>query len=467
MPETFPPSDESSPFRDSSPPPAPERKPAWWCWPLIVFSLIPLGWLLSLAPPVDNGGGEVEEVTALDQSDLALLKMQGQIVIATAKLNPDASIDALDDLAGMAADDRSIAALALLESFIAPESPRAGETLTRLSETVAPDLAAVTKEAVSDGVSAEGREDLRTHLGWFADLARDPGLAPPPLDQEIRTRAFVVLGTMGLLVMAGSLGLVAGAVLLILYLRHVKIGRAVNAFDPARKPVGIMLECFALYLGIMTVGSLASVYWHSSLSLISYGAAVVIPLLWPTFRGVVWHDFSAAAGLHRGKGWWREIGAGVVGYPGVLAIASIGIFLTLILTLLGGQLEGTSDLAGGDAPVGPETHPIVGWIYGGSIWTRLACLFLASGFAPLFEELFFRGALQRYFRGRFRFFPSALLTGVIFAALHPQGFYAIPALAGIGIGFSLLREWRDSLIAPMVAHAINNGVLVGVLWWVL
>ena len=26
---------------------------------------------------------------------------------------------------------------------------------------------------------------------------------------------------------------------------------------------------------------------------------------------------------------------------------------------------------------------------------------------------------------------------------------------------------RDSLIAPMVAHSINNGVLIGMLWWIL
>jgi len=434
---------------------------------VILFSLVPLGWVLSHTPPVESEREEAEVAQTLDQSDLALLKMQGQIVIATSKLNPSASVDALGDLAEVATDDRSIAALALLESFIDPESARPGETLTRLSDEAASDLAAAVKAAVENGIGGEERETLRSHLGWFADLARAPGLAPPPLDQEIRARSFVVLGTMGLLVMVGILGLISGAVLLILYLRHVKIGHAVNAFDPGRRPVNILLECFALYLGIMTLGSLAGVYWHSSLSMISYGAAVVIPLLWPLWRGVPWREFSAAVGLHRGKGWWREMGAGVVGYPGVLAIASIGIFLTLFLTLLGGQLESGSDIPGGEAPVGPETHPIVGWIYGGSVWTRLACLLLASGFAPLFEELFFRGALQRYFRGRFRFFPSALLTGVIFAALHPQGFYAIPALAGIGIGFSLLREWRDSLIAPMVAHAINNGVLVGMLWWVL
>jgi membrane protease YdiL (CAAX protease family) len=66
-------------------------------------------------------------------------------------------------------------------------------------------------------------------------------------------------------------------------------------------------------------------------------------------------------------------------------------------------------------------------------------------------------------RGKYRFLFSAILTGVIFASLHPQGWMAIPALTAIGVGFSILREWRDSLIAPMVAHAINNGVLVGML----
>ena len=38
---------------------------------------------------------------------------------------------------------------------------------------------------------------------------------------------------------------------------------------------------------------------------------------------------------------------------------------------------------------------------------------------------------------------------------------AIPALTMMGVGFSCIREWRDSLIAPVTAHAINNGLLVG------
>jgi membrane protease YdiL (CAAX protease family) len=45
---------------------------------------------------------------------------------------------------------------------------------------------------------------------------------------------------------------------------------------------------------------------------------------------------------------------------------------------------------------------------------------------------------------------------VIFAAIHPQGLLFVPALGGLAVGFCLYREMRGSLIAPMVAHGINN-----------
>lgn len=439
-----------------------DRRAAWWCWPLIFFSLIPFSWFASSGPGKEGDA----LVSGRDQSDLALLKMQGQVVIATFRLNPASANEALDDLGEMITDDHSVAALALLECFVQPDSTRAASLLKRFSGSVPGDLAEVTNAAVHDGVDEAGREQLRGHLGWFADLARGPGLSAPPMDQSIRTRAFVVLGTMGLILTGGLLGILAGGVLLIVYVRRINGGAPLNAFDSTRKPREVMLECFSLYLGIMTIGALLGAYVAEPVSVISYGAAVVVPLLWPLLRGIAWKDFRAAVGLHRGKGWLREIGAGFVGYLAVLTIASIGISLTLAITMIAGAFE-AQGVGDGATPVGPESHPIVGWIYGGTTWTRLACLALAAGFAPFFEELFFRGALHRYFRGRFRFFGSALLTGVIFAALHPQGVYAIPALTGMGIGFSLLREWRDSLIAPMVAHAINNGVLVGMLWWIL
>jgi membrane protease YdiL (CAAX protease family) len=37
---------------------------------------------------------------------------------------------------------------------------------------------------------------------------------------------------------------------------------------------------------------------------------------------------------------------------------------------------------------------------------------------------------------------------------------AVPALMALGFIFAMLREWRGSLIAPITAHALNNGMVV-------
>lgn len=452
---------------------APPRKAAWWCWPLIGLSLLPFSWLVGWLPQEDASPPEVVEVgEANAAAELALLKLQGQVLIASSKVDPSSTQKALKDLSRTVSGDRQVAAFALLESFVGPASLSAATTLERLSPTVSRELAETTARALSEGLDEAGRDRLRRHLGWFAELARGPGLSPPPHDGAIRARAIFVFGVMALAIMGGSCGILAGAVLLVLHLRRTSPeGSAPNAFDPTRHRDGVFLECFALYLGIMTAGALLGEFLHMSIGIVAYGLAVVLPLLWPKARGMGWGEFRAGVGLHRGTGWRREIGAGAVGYLGVLAIASIGVALTVALTIAAEAFASAAPTEGGgggtQATPGPDVHPVVGWIYEGSLWTKLASFALAAGFAPVFEELFFRGALHRHFRGRFRFLPSALFSGLIFAALHPQGAFAIPALAGIGIGFALLREWRDSLIAPMVAHAINNGCLVGMLWWLL
>jgi len=43
--------------------------------------------------------------------------------------------------------------------------------------------------------------------------------------------------------------------------------------------------------------------------------------------------------------------------------------------------------------------------------------------------------------------------------IHPQGFIAVPALMALAYGFTILREWRGSIIPCMVAHGLNNGIV--------
>jgi membrane protease YdiL (CAAX protease family) len=52
------------------------------------------------------------------------------------------------------------------------------------------------------------------------------------------------------------------------------------------------------------------------------------------------------------------------------------------------------------------------------------------------------------------------VVSLVFAAIHPQGWVAIPVLGSIALILAALREYRGSLIAPMTAHALNNALAV-------
>ena len=53
-----------------------------------------------------------------------------------------------------------------------------------------------------------------------------------------------------------------------------------------------------------------------------------------------------------------------------------------------------------------------------------------------------------------------IVVSVIFAAIHPQGILGIPALASLALGFAIAREWRGTLIPGMIAHGLNNAVIL-------
>jgi membrane protease YdiL (CAAX protease family) len=85
---------------------------------------------------------------------------------------------------------------------------------------------------------------------------------------------------------------------------------------------------------------------------------------------------------------------------------------------------------------------------------------LACVGAPIVEETMFRGALLGHLRTRLGWWVSAPVVSLIFAAIHPQGWVAIPTLGAIAMVLAALREVRGSIIASMTAHALNNGVAV-------
>jgi membrane protease YdiL (CAAX protease family) len=82
----------------------------------------------------------------------------------------------------------------------------------------------------------------------------------------------------------------------------------------------------------------------------------------------------------------------------------------------------------------------------------------------------FRGVLYRHLRDATSsvgyvgsVLASALATSFVFAAIHPQGWIAVPALMSLAMAFTLAREWRGTLLPSMIAHGINNGLLTWIL----
>lgn len=101
---------------------------------------------------------------------------------------------------------------------------------------------------------------------------------------------------------------------------------------------------------------------------------------------------------------------------------------------------------------------------GDSLANTILVVFLLTIAAPLGEELFFRGYFFQALKNWRGVLPAAILTGVVFGAMHagsaPAGF--LVPLALFGIGLCLLYHWTKSLYPSIALHALNNSLAVGV-----
>ncbi|MEY4705635.1 MAG: hypothetical protein RL042_1840 [Nitrospirota bacterium] len=77
-------------------------------------------------------------------------------------------------------------------------------------------------------------------------------------------------------------------------------------------------------------------------------------------------------------------------------------------------------------------------------------------FAPVFEELAFRGILFAILRRKFRFLPAALISASIFAIAHGYGLVGFISVLWSGLLWAWMYEKTGSLLPGMLAHAINN-----------
>ncbi|MBS0170306.1 MAG: CPBP family intramembrane metalloprotease [Nitrospira sp.] len=77
-------------------------------------------------------------------------------------------------------------------------------------------------------------------------------------------------------------------------------------------------------------------------------------------------------------------------------------------------------------------------------------------FAPVFEELAFRGLLFGVFRRRFRFGVAAMLSAALFALAHGYGLIGFLSVFWSGLIWAWAYERTGSLWPGVLGHAVNN-----------
>lgn len=289
--------------------------------------------------------------------------------------------------------------------------------------------------------------------GWIASLARAKSEAEKQdITRQATGTAMVLIGG----TMLGMCVVLGGMVMLILAILRWRGGKLRLALRRnSGGDGGVLLEGFALYLALfLVVPSLMHHLWAGLPSWVIYAvlsSTLLVGMAWPRWRGMPGETWREALGLHRGQGWLREIGAGLGGWLASTPLLVAGMMAASWITKMTGQFP---------------YHPIID-VFAGDIWAKLGAILLAAVWAPVSEELMFRGLLFPGLSAWVRWIPGTLAGAFVFAAIHPQGWAGVPAIMALAITFSVLRMWRRSVIAPMAAHALNNGlmcVLMLLLW---
>ncbi len=324
---------------------------------------------------------------------------------------------------------------------------------------------AANKEAIS---SDQQRRLLDRH-GYFAQLlfaTSEPTGSP--------ARDALTAGAGMLIVLAVALGLLLLLVLLAsltcftIGLVRISSGRIRPAFRAPEPGGSVFLETVAvLAAGFLTLKVVMAILEFATSGagagretfLMLFAMALqwflALVIFWPRLRGVPMKEMRRRMGLHRGQGVMKEIRAGIFAYFATLPIVMVAVVISLLLILGRAFVQGQ---AGQNAA--PPENPIVDVIANGSWFTLVMLYLLATLWAPLVEETVFRGCLFRHLRSRLGLILSAILSAFVFGVMHGYEFMLLGPVMAIGFNFALMREWRDSLIAPMFAHAMHNGTVL-------
>lgn len=325
-----------------------------------------------------------------------------------------------------------------------------------------------------DALTPDERDRLVTRHGKLGQLALTHGLPESDPDRQREIGGGVRL-TLTFAAFGGVILLLIPASLICCVIALVRLSRPPSPAPTSRRssrflppiPGGsVYLETVAVFIfAFFLVQLLAQLVGmlmgpsadQRTLTLISISAQwfTLLALLWPILRGVSWGEHARRMGWTRGRGVLREVGAGIFGY-----LAGFPLVILAFVTMIAILLARSAIQSASGTPPEPPANPVLELISLGGI-IPIMLFALATIWAPLAEESVFRGALFRHLRSRTGVVLASIASALVFGFMHGyEAFMLLPVIT-LGFNFAIMREWRTSLIAPIVAHALHNGTILG------
>lgn len=320
--------------------------------------------------------------------------------------------------------------------------------------------------------SDEERQRLVARHGWFADVALSFG--KPETDPE-RARLLsgggAIIGAILLIAAAGLVAAVGGmgcSIAMVVLIATGKIRRRFVAPAPGGSFGWELLAAFlvaflAFRVGASLIGASLSAGgapppWFAYIALGGQWL-VAIAIFYPLLRGVTFGEYRRLVGWTAERGIFREIGAGIFGYLAGLPLVFGALLVSLLLNFLIQWWSGKDNV--------PPENPILGIAGRGDALLLVLLFTLATIWAPIVEETVFRGAVFRAMRAHVGFLVAAAASALAFGFMHGYQVQLLGPVISIGFVFALIREWRGSIIGPMVAHFLNNATILSILFLVL
>lgn len=460
--------------------------PSPWNWALIIaswFIILTISLFLFAVVAVSNAGADARETTKFDLmqanalarhavgtrelfGESAQIKTMAysidsgpleqrycSAILINELVGPEKALEYLEDIRQLAIDDEVV----LNDKQRQMERSLRTLFLEYKNETWEPNT-----------LNQDEQNQLADELGWSGEMVMAPAGTPSEekraaLLSRAKFTTITFLSFAVVILTIGFLGLAA-----VSYLGYLIFSKNLKSHFNLRKLFGgIYVETFALWMVAFVslqiiAGILMNVFEIPDIVMPFLLFSTLFVLAWPLIRGIPFDTLKSEIGLKVGNP-IKEVFCGIFAYLAAIPFIVMAVVFVSICVAIWSQFQPTSELA---PPSGPS-HPIQEEIASSkSIMPILNIFFMACVVAPIMEETVFRGLLYRHLReiseSLSRWLSvalSATISSIIFAMIHPQGIFGIPVLATLAIAFSLAREWRGSLIAPMTMHAINNSAI--------